>query len=123
MVKDLLTHCIQITSWLIRITAAFKTTKYDTTLDTLREKCELILEGVHYAEEISFVVQSVTSLHLYLHESVSKEIFQTIGKMLEYLQCIYNFFSCNQKAIMEANQFIIQHLQHKIFIIVGHSKV
>ncbi|XP_053691132.1 WASH complex subunit 4 [Sabethes cyaneus] len=122
LVKDLLIHCIRIASWLVRITAAFTTTKYDTTLDTLRQKCGLILEGVRYAEEISFVVQSVTSLHLYLHESVSKEIFQTIGKMLEYLQCIHNFFASYQKAILEANQFIIQHLQHKIFVIVGHSK-
>ncbi|XP_055537833.1 WASH complex subunit 4 isoform X2 [Wyeomyia smithii] len=122
LAKDLLFYCIQITSWLVRITAAFKTTKYDTTLDTLRRKCELILEGVQYAQEISFIVQSLTLLHLYLHESFSKETFQTIGKMLEYLQCIYNFFSCHQKTISEYNQYIVQYLQHKIFVIVGHSK-
>ncbi|XP_058811201.1 WASH complex subunit 4 [Topomyia yanbarensis] len=122
LVKDILVYCIQVTSWLVRITAAFKTTKHDTTLDTLRQKCGLIFEGVQYAQEISFLVQSITSLHLYLHESISEQMFQSVGKLLEYLQCIYNFFGCNQQAIAEANQFIIQHLQHKIFVIVGHSK-
>lgn len=122
MVKDILVYCIQITSWLVRISAAFRTTKYDTTLDTLRQKCSLIFEGVHYAQEISFLVQSITSLHLMLHESISQQMFHAVGKLLEYLQAIQNFFDTNQQAIAETNHFIIQHLQHKIFVIVGHSK-
>ncbi|XP_058442766.1 WASH complex subunit 4 [Malaya genurostris] len=122
LTKDILVYCIQITSWLVRISAAFKNTKDDTTLEILRQKCELIFEGLQYAQEISFLVQSITSLHLFLHESISEQIFQSVGKLLEYLQCIYNFFGCNQKTIAEATQFIIQHLQHKIFVIVVNSK-
>lgn len=122
MVKEILVYCIQITSWLVRTTAAFKTTKYDTTLDTLRQKCGLIFEGIHYAQEISFLVQSITSLHLLMHESISQQMFHAVGKLLEYLQAVQNFFDSNQQAIAETNQFIIQHLQHKIFVIVAHSK-
>lgn len=123
MVKELLVYCIQITSWLVRTTAAFKTTKHDTTLDSLRQKCGLIFEGVHYAQEISFLVQSITSLHLLMHESISQQMFHAVGKLLEYLQVVQNFFDSYQRAIAENNQFIIQHLQHKVFVIVAHSKV
>ncbi|XP_062536621.1 WASH complex subunit 4 [Armigeres subalbatus] len=122
MVKELLVYCIQITSWLVRTTAAFKTTKHDTTLDSLRQKCGLIFEGVHYAQEISFLVQSITSLHLLMHESISQQMFHAVGKLLEYLQVVQNFFDSYQRAIAENNQFIIQHLQHKVFVIVAHSK-
>lgn len=123
LAKDILVYCIQISSWLVRIGAAFKSTKHDTTLDVLRQKCGLIFEGIHYAQEISFLMQSVTSLHWYMQVSINRQMFQAVEKLLEYLQCVNNFFDCNQQAIAETNQFIIQHLQHKIFIIVVNSKV
>ncbi|XP_055585849.1 WASH complex subunit 4 [Uranotaenia lowii] len=120
--KDILGYCIQISSWLIRASAAFKTTKHDTTLESLRAKCGLIFEGVKYAQEVSFLIQSVTSLHLFMQQSIRQHIFQAIGKLLEYLQCVHNFFNVNQQAIVESDQFIIQQLQHKVFVIIGHSK-
>ncbi|XP_055624990.1 WASH complex subunit 4 [Toxorhynchites rutilus septentrionalis] len=122
LTKDIFIYCVQISSWLVRASAAFKTTKSDTTLETLRQKCELIFEGVHYCQEISFLVQSITSLHVYMDESISTQLFQCVGKLIEYLQCLSNFFDSHQQAIAETNQFVIQHLQHKICVIVGHSK-
>uniref|UniRef100_A0A182N6V2 CYRIA/CYRIB Rac1 binding domain-containing protein n=1 Tax=Anopheles dirus TaxID=7168 RepID=A0A182N6V2_9DIPT len=87
------------------------------TLEKLRSKCGLLLEGIWLVREMEYVVGTLYALY-------GRRSTEKTDKLIQYRRLVVEFLlSSTRRAVtVPCLQFIVQHQQHKIYTIVNSAK-
>lgn len=92
-------------------------------MDELRQRLTLILQGLQFAGQISYIIKSVTNLHILLKVTMHKKCLLSICKLIEFLKLISLVFKRNVNFIVDTNACITQYLQYQLLLIIASNKV
>uniref|UniRef100_A0A182QF59 Uncharacterized protein n=1 Tax=Anopheles farauti TaxID=69004 RepID=A0A182QF59_9DIPT len=87
------------------------------TLEKLRIKCGLLLEGIRLVREIEYVVGALYALY-------GRRPTEKTDKLIQYRRLVVEFLlsSSRRSVTVPCLQFIVQHQQHKIYTIINSAK-
>uniref|UniRef100_A0A8W7PPN1 Uncharacterized protein n=1 Tax=Anopheles coluzzii TaxID=1518534 RepID=A0A8W7PPN1_ANOCL len=87
------------------------------TLEKLRIKCGLLLEGVRLVREMEYVLGTLYALY-------GRRATERTDRLIQYRRMVVEFLlsSTRRSVTVPCLQFIVQHQQHKIYTIVNNAK-
>uniref|UniRef100_A0A182VQE0 Uncharacterized protein n=1 Tax=Anopheles minimus TaxID=112268 RepID=A0A182VQE0_9DIPT len=89
----------------------------DFTLENLRIKCALLLEGIRLVREMEYVLGALYALY-------GRNPTEKTDRLIQYRRMVVEFLltSTCRSVTVPCLQFIVQHQQHKIYTIVNNAK-
>ncbi|XP_050079378.1 WASH complex subunit 4 [Anopheles maculipalpis] len=87
------------------------------TLENLRIKCGLLLEGIRLVREMEYVLGTLYGLYGRCATERTDKLIQYRRMVVEYL-----LSSSCRSVTVPCLQFIVQHQQHKIYTIINNAK-
>uniref|UniRef100_A0A182PBF0 WASH complex subunit 4 N-terminal domain-containing protein n=1 Tax=Anopheles epiroticus TaxID=199890 RepID=A0A182PBF0_9DIPT len=87
------------------------------TLEKLRIKCGLMLEGIRLVREMEHVLRTLYALY-------GRRATEKTDRLIQYRRMVVEFLlsSSRRCVTVPCLQFIVQHQQHKIYTIVNNAK-
>jgi WASH complex subunit 7 len=85
--------------------------------------CPILLQGVHYAFEISCVLKTITNLHVTLEKPMTKTAVLALCKLVELLKGIQHMYHRHCMTITESVNHVVQHLAYQALSIIVSAKV
>ncbi|XP_053670252.1 WASH complex subunit 4 [Anopheles nili] len=87
------------------------------TLEKLRTKCGLLLEGIRLVREMEYVQDTLYALYGRRPTTVTDKLIQYRRMVVEFL-----LSSTRRSVTVPCQQFIVQHQQHKVYTIINSAK-
>ncbi|XP_058117737.1 WASH complex subunit 4 [Anopheles ziemanni] len=116
--------CLHAASWLVEAHVQLRNRPPGTakeegnfTLEKLRLKCALLLEGIRLVHRMEHVLRT-------LHDLYGRTPTEKTDRLILYRRMVVEFLlsSTHRSATVPCLQFIIQHQQHKIHTIISSAK-
>ncbi|XP_035781803.1 WASH complex subunit 4-like [Anopheles albimanus] len=125
------TLCLHASSWLIEAHVQLRFRAYSATgstgsesseaanftLESLRMKCNLLLEGIRLIRDMEYVLRALYALYGERPSDQTDRLILHHRMVVEFLLC-----STRRSIIVPCLQFIVQHQQHKIYTIISSAK-
>ncbi|XP_021927247.1 WASH complex subunit 4 isoform X2 [Zootermopsis nevadensis] len=113
--KEVRTFCLQMETTLKRDSTVLK-------LEDLNQRCDLFLQGVQYACEISHLLKTVTNLHVTLAKPMTKTSVLALCKLVELLKGIQHMYLHHNMTIAKSINHVVQHLAFQALSIIVSAK-
>nr|CAD7441834.1 unnamed protein product [Timema bartmani] len=120
--KNTQTFIFQICFWTIQLESTLQQESLSLKLEDLNQRCDLFLQGVQYASNISQLLKTITNLHVSLAKPIMKTAVIALCKLVELLKGIEHTYHRNYMSISESINHVVQYLTFRILTIVGATK-
>uniref|UniRef100_A0A182KGX1 Uncharacterized protein n=1 Tax=Anopheles christyi TaxID=43041 RepID=A0A182KGX1_9DIPT len=118
--------CLHAASWLVEAhiqlrnrppTIGASQDDGNFTLEKLRIKCGLLLEGIRLVREMEYVMGTLYALY-------GRRATEKTDRLIQYRRMVVEFLlsSSRRSVTVPCLQFIVQHQQHKMYTIVNNAK-
>jgi hypothetical protein len=119
--KDVMYYSVQISLWILQMMKESRIGTDNIKHDLLKFRCELINQGLQFAGQISFLIKSITNLHIKLGVAMQKPCLQSVYKLVEYLKTIKLTFQLNSMFLANTVGCIIQYLQFQALFVIKNA--
>lgn len=120
--KEARTFCLQTCLWMIQMETTLKQDSTVLKLEDLNRRCDLFLQGVHNACDISCLLKTVTNLHVTLEKPMTKTAVLALCKLVELLKGIQHMYHRHYMNIAESINHVVQHLAYQALSIIVSAK-
>ncbi|CAI9722200.1 Hypothetical predicted protein [Octopus vulgaris] len=110
LTRDIQSYFSQIGIWMVNMESNLS--RGSSVMQELNNRCNLFIQGILYAYNISHMVRTVMNLHLLLQKAMTKTAVIALCKLLELLKAIEFTFHRRTMLVSESINQIIQHLSY-----------
>jgi WASH complex subunit 7 len=122
LVKETQTYGVQICNWVYKMHTALKVDSSTLKLEHLRQRCNLFLQGLQFAGQISQIVKSTANLCIFFKQPMQKSCVLAICKLVEFLKIIKSTFEVKQHVVADSVQCICRYLEYQALFILQSVK-
>uniref|UniRef100_A0A8C4QNR8 WASH complex subunit 4 n=1 Tax=Eptatretus burgeri TaxID=7764 RepID=A0A8C4QNR8_EPTBU len=88
----------------------------------LASRCNLFIQGILYAFNLSNIIRTTMNLHATLQKPMTKTTVKALFRLVELLQAIQFTFHCRSMLVAESISHISQYLQYQALCIISAAK-
>ncbi|XP_037936689.1 WASH complex subunit 4 [Teleopsis dalmanni] len=115
-------YCIHLALWSLNVEKMLNAGAFYLKLDQFKELAALLLSGLRYAGQLSFLVKGLVNAHVSLQIPMTKQTLLAICKMIEVMKSTQNLFQKHSRSIAKIIHCILQYLQYKLLHLLGSCK-
>ncbi|CAE1304616.1 MRT43 [Acanthosepion pharaonis] len=108
LIRDIQAYYNQVGAWMVNMESNMN--RGNTVMQDLNNRCNLFLQGVLYAFNISHLIRTVMNLHVSTQKAMTKTAVLALCKLIELLKAIEFTFHRRTMLVAESINHIIQHL-------------